>query len=477
MALSLQRALAGARSRLARVRVRLTVVATALLAVGLAIAAGVMLLVLHQSLLSTADGVTRARASEITDALRTTPVASLDAGVLAPTTSIDLIQVVDADGRVLVATPGDRDVPLAAPGAAGSTRTLDDARLAGDDDTNYRATARAVSTPEGVVTVIVAAAEGPIDRVLLIVAAIVAAVFPLILVMIAVATYVLSGRTLAPVERIRARVAAITGSGLDQRVPVPTTRDEIADLAETMNAMLDRLDAAHRRHVQFVGDASHELRSPLVTLLGLLDLAASRGDGVDQATVAQVLLPEARRLHDLIDDLLLLARADEHAAALPMAEVDLDDVVDADVRRLRAHTSIEVTAVVRAIRVRGDHATLARAVRNLTDNAARHARSTVAITMAQSDDAAWVDVEDDGSGIPAEDRARVVERFTRLDEARSRGDSGGAGLGLAIVTEIARAHGGSLTLEDSTLGGTRARLRLPLAHSEAPPAQSTATSR
>jgi signal transduction histidine kinase len=160
-----------------------------------------------------------------------------------------------------------------------------------------------------------------------------------------------------------------------------------------------------------------------------------------------------------------------------MAEVDLDDVVDADVRRLRVHTAVEVTAVVRAIRVRGDHATLARAVRNLTDNAARHARSTVAIIMAQDDIAAWVDVEDDGPGIPAEDRARVVERFTRLDEARSRGDAGGAGLGLAIVTEIARAHGGSLTLEESPLGGTRARLRLPLAHSGARQDQSTATSR
>lgn len=475
MAPPLQRAVTGARTRLARVRVRLTVVATALLAVGLALAAGVMLLVLHQSLLSTADGVTRARASEIADALRTTPVASLDAGVLAPTTSIDLIQIVAADGRVLVATPGDRDIPLAPPGAAGSTRTLDDARIAGDDDTKYRATARAVSTPSGVVTVIVAAAEGPIDRVLLIVAAIVAAVFPLILVMMAAATYVLSGRTLAPVERIRARVAAITGSGLDQRVPVPTTQDEIADLAETMNAMLDRLDAAHRRHVRFVGDASHELRSPLVTLLGLLDLAASRGDGVDQATVAQVLLPEARRLHDLIDDLLLLARSDEHTTALPMAEVDLDDVVDADVRRLRTDTSVDVTAVVRAIRVRGDHATLARALRNLTDNAARHARSTVAVTMAQDDSMAWVDVEDDGRGIPVEDRVRVVERFTRLDEARSRGDAGGAGLGLAIVTEIARVHRGSLTIDDSLLGGTRTRLTIPLAEGEVD--QSTATSR
>ncbi|GAA1876748.1 ATP-binding protein [Williamsia serinedens] len=477
MALSLHRVVAGARTRLARVRVRLTVVATALLAVGLAIAAGVMLLVLHQSLLSTADGVTRARASEIADALRTTPVASLDAGVLAPTTSIDLIQVVDADGRVLVATPGDRDVPLAAPGAAGSTRTLDDARIAGDDDTKYRATARAVSTPGGVVTVIVAAAEGPIDRVLLIVAAIVAAVFPLILVMIAVATYVLSGRTLAPVERIRARVAAITGSGLDQRVPVPTTRDEIADLAETMNAMLDRLDAAHRRHVQFVGDASHELRSPLVTLLGLLDLAASRGDGVDQATVAQVLLPEARRLHDLIDDLLLLARSDESATPLPMSDVDLDDVVDADVRRLRDDTPVTVTAEVHAIRVRGDREALTRALRNLTDNAVRHARTSVRITMSQNyaDGVATIDVDDDGPGIPAHDRGRVIERFTRLDEARSRGDAGGSGLGLAIVTEIARAHGGSLTIDDSPLGGTRARLTIPVDGIE--DAQSTATSR
>ncbi|MGZ8177956.1 ATP-binding protein [Williamsia sp. SKLECPSW1] len=478
MTLSLQRIASGAYTRFARVRVRLTVVATALLAVGLAIAAGVMLLVLHQSLLSTADGVTRARATEIAGALRTTPVASLDPGVLVPTTSIDLIQVVDADGRVLAATPGDRDIPLAPPGAAGFTRTLDDARIAGDDDTKYRATARAVSTPDGVVTVIVAAAEGPIDRVLLIVAAIVAAVFPLILVMMAVATYLLSGRTLAPVERIRARVAAITGSGLDQRVPVPTTRDEIADLAETMNAMLDRLDAAHRRHVQFVGDASHELRSPLVTLLGLLDLAASRGDGVDHETVSDVLLPEARRLHALIDDLLLLARSDEGASPLPAADVDLDDLVDADVRRLRQTTDVSVTAQVSALRVHGDAQTLARAVRNITDNAARHARTTVQISMRCGvDGEARIDVDDDGPGIPAVDRARVVERFTRLDGSRSRAGGGGAGLGLAIVTEIVRAHGGSLTLDDSPLGGTRVTLTLPTVDEDSPVDQSTATSR
>lgn len=476
MPLPLHRVVAGTRTRLARVRVRLTVVATALLAVGLAIAAGVMLLVLHQSLLSTADGVTRARASEIADALRTTPAAALGADILAPTTSVDLVQIVDADGGVLVATPDDRDVPLTRPLSAGSTRTLDDAQ-GPNGDTKYRATVRAVTTPGGVLTVIVGAAEGPIDRVLLIVAAIVAAVFPVILVMMAVATYVLSGRTLAPVERIRARVAAITGAGLDQRVPVPATRDEIADLAVTMNAMLDRLDASHRRQVQFVGDASHELRSPLVTLLGLLDLAASRGDGVDQDTVAQVLLPEARRLHDLIDDLLLLARSDESATPLPMSDVDLDDVVDADVRRLRDDTPVTVTAEVHAIRVRGDREALTRALRNLTDNAVRHARTSVRITMSQNyaDGVATIDVDDDGPGIPAHDRGRVIERFSRLDEARSRGDAGGSGLGLAIVTEIARAHGGSLTIDDSPLGGTRARLAIPAAGIEA--GQSTATSR
>ena len=476
MAPPLSRLVAGARTRLSGVRVRLTVVATALLAVGLAIAAGIMLLVLHQSLLSTADGVTRARATEIADAIRAQPVASLDAGVLAPTTSIDLVQIVDAGGRVVSASPGSVRTPLARPLSTGTTRTLDDAAIPGQD-TRYRATVTAVTTPTGVLTVIVGAAEGPIDRVLLIVAALVAAIFPVILVMIAVATYVLSGRTLAPVERIRARVAAITGSGLDQRVPVPATRDEIADLAETMNAMLDRLDESHRRQVGFVGDASHELRSPLVTLLGLLDLAASRGDGVDQATVAQVLLPEARRLHDLIDDLLLLARSDEGGTNLPMTDVDLDDVVDADVHRLRAQTSIAVTATVRAIRVRGDRESLARALRNLTDNAVRHARSTVRITMAQNeiDGVATVDVDDDGPGIPADDRARVIERFTRLDAARSRGDAGGSGLGLAIVTEIARVHGGSLTIDDSPLGGTRARLTIPVANDEV--GQSTATSR
>ncbi|GAA2058792.1 ATP-binding protein [Williamsia deligens] len=462
---------------MASVRVRLTVVATVLMAIGLAVAAAIMLLILHRSLLDTADGATRARATEIAAALRSAPPSDLDPTVLAPTTGIDLVQVVDADGRIVASSPGGRGA-LSGPLVAGRSETLDDARVPGsDDDAKYRATARALTTPTGTLTVVVGAAEGPIDDVVLTVALLLTVVFPVILALLAVATYVLSGRTLAPVERIRSQVADLGGRDLGRRIPVPATRDEIARLADTMNAMLERLDTAQRRQVQFVGDASHELRSPLVTLLGLMELAAAQGESIDPETVSTVLLPETQRLHTMIDDLLLLARSDEQGLSLRRDDVDLDDVVDFTLRHLRATTDLTVTGEVTAVRVTGDRDALARAVRNITDNAVRHAHSTVRVSMAvDSPGAVCIHVDDDGPGIPPEDRGRVVERFVRLDDARARGGGHGSGLGLAIVGEIIAAHGGELTLDESPLGGTRATLSAPTADRPTTD-QSTATNR
>ncbi|MGU3291069.1 ATP-binding protein [Williamsia sp. M5A3_1d] len=476
--------LARLRPAMASVRVRLTVVATVLMAIGLAVAAAIMLLILHRSLLDTADGATRARATEIAAAIRSVSPSQVDPTLLARTTGIDLVQLIDAGGRVVASSP-DARVPLTDPVPVGRSETLDDARLpaAGndgdaDDGAKFRATARAVTTPAGTVTIVVGAAEGPIDDVLLTVALLLAAVFPIVLVLLAATTFVLSGRTLAPVERIRSQVADLGGRDLGRRIPVPETHDEIARLADTMNAMLERLDTAQQRQVQFVGDASHELRSPLVTLLGLMELSAAHDESIDPETVSGVLLPETRRLHAMIDDLLLLARSDEQGLSVRHDDVDLDDVVDADLRRLRATTDLEITGEVVAARVTGDRDGLARALRNLTDNAVRHARLAVRVSMARAPSGAvLIHVDDDGPGIPAPDRGRVVERFVRLDDARARGDRHGSGLGLAIVSEIVAAHGGVLTLDESPLRGTRATLSVPTADQQPTGVHSTGTSR
>ncbi|MFC5993692.1 ATP-binding protein [Pseudonocardia hispaniensis] len=271
-------------------------------------------------------------------------------------------------------------------------------------------------------------------------------------------TYLFAGRALRPVEAMRAQVAELTDRDLGRRVPVPPARDEIARLAETMNTMLARLEAAQGVQRRFVADASHELRSPLATIATGLELMAGP-DGADPATVA-TLRGETERLNRLVEGLLLLARADERGLQPRREEVDLDEVVQAE--RTRPSEVGGVTPQVRAepVRVVGDRGQLLRVVRNLVDNARRHARSRILVTVTRRGPNAVLEVADDGPGVPVAERARVFERFVRLDEARARAD-GGAGLGLAIVAEVVAAHGGDVAVEDAPGGGALFRVRLP----------------
>ncbi|MBJ7290981.1 HAMP domain-containing sensor histidine kinase [Williamsia sp.] len=450
------------RRRLAGVRIRLTVIATLLLAVALALAAAIMLFVLHESLLNAADGATSARAGQIAQALQNESPATIDVQLLAPSDDVDAIQIVSPDGTVLAGTPNARQSPLSGGAAPGARRTVDDARMRSGDD-EYRGSVLGVTTPGGPLTVIVGAAEGPINDVVLTVAVLFCVVFPVILLMLAAAVHYVVGRTLRPVEQIRSQVASMSSSDLSRRVSEPDTGDEIATLASTMNQMLDRLQSARERQLHFVGDASHELRSPLMTIVGMLDLARTSGRPLDTDTIDTVVLPEAHRLQTMVDDLLLLARADENGVPLTVEDVDLDDIVDAEARRLERLGRIRVHADVEAIRVRGDRDKLTRAVRNLADNAARHALDCVEISMS-SDSAAGtasVTISDDGQGIPEPDRQRVFQRFVRLDTDRQR-SRGGSGLGLAIVAEIVHAHDGDVRVDEAVGGGAAVTVVLPL---------------
>ncbi|MBI4939299.1 MAG: HAMP domain-containing histidine kinase, partial [Actinobacteria bacterium] len=296
--------------------------------------------------------------------------------------------------------------------------------------------------------------------------------FPLLLALVAAASWFLVGRALRPVERIRAQVAEIGARGrLDQRVPVPAARDEIGRLAVTMNDMLASLDAARTAQRRFVADAGHELRSPVATISAVLDVAREDSGGATLAELTPVLEAEAARIGRLVDDLLLLARVDEHAVVLETGDVDLDDVVDGEVLRLRAaHPRLRVERVVVPQRVRGDRARLRQVVANLGDNAARHARGVVRLVVAPDPDGALVVVEDDGPGIPPAERERVFGRFVRLDASRGR-TSGGSGLGLAIVRELVAAHGGTVTIGDTAAGGCRVEVRLPSRPPDPSPAE------
>ncbi len=279
---------------------------------------------------------------------------------------------------------------------------------------------------------------------------------PLLVLVTGAVTFLAAGHALRPVEAIRARVATTRDPSV--RVPVPAARDEVGRLAETMNEMLARLQAGQDVQRRFVADASHELRSPLATIATGLELLSRGADRADRDTVA-ALRGETARLGRLVDALLLLARADESGLRPRFEDVDLDEVAEAE--RLRPAGRIVPRIEATHVRVVGDRGQLAQVVRNLVDNACRHARSQVVVSVRRERGVAALDVADDGPGVPPDQRARVFERFVRLDDARGRAD-GGAGLGLAIVAEVVAAHGGTVDVVAAPLGGALFRVRLPV---------------
>ncbi|HLH29157.1 MAG TPA: ATP-binding protein, partial [Acidimicrobiales bacterium] len=330
----------------------------------------------------------------------------------------------------------------------------------GEADETDPAVALGVRTPEGprVVYVVGAteAAEDAAHNSLLPLAG-------LLLVLLGVTglvAWLLVARALEPVERIRSQVASISGGDLDQRVEEPPVDDEVGRLARTMNAMLARIEASAERQSQFVADASHELRSPLASLLAELEVARRHPESTDWPAVADSALEDGARLQRIVDDLLLLARSDEGHLHARLRPVDLDELAIAEGEELRGRGRVRVDLHrVGAARVHGDADLLRRLLRNLAENAERHAESVVGLEVAAGDGWAELAVTDDGPGIPPERREWVFERFARLDGGRSR-QGGGTGLGLSIVREIARAHHGDVRVSD-TAASTRLVVRLP----------------
>jgi signal transduction histidine kinase len=267
-------------------------------------------------------------------------------------------------------------------------------------------------------------------------------------------TWLVASAALRPVSKLTTRVADIAAQGplSGERVEVPTTRDEIAALAQRMNEMLDRVGSSAVAQRVFTADASHELRSPLAVLRSEHEQAAATGDDLAERS-----LPEIERLERVVDDLLDLTRSDERRAR-PALPVDLDDIVLAESTRHR-RVAVDVTAVG-AGQVLGDRERLRRVVQHLLDNAARHAHAHVKVALMSVNGEVQLTVDDDGPGIPADQRQRVFERFVRLDHARQR-DRGGAGLGLSVVAEIVADHGGRVAAVDSALGGVRFEVSLP----------------
>ena len=286
---------------------------------------------------------------------------------------------------------------------------------------------------------------------------------PFLLAAAAVAVWFLVGRALRAVDEIRSAVAEIGPRDLAARVEVPPTGDELAALATTMNAMLDRLESADRAQRAFVSDASHELGSPVSTLTTAAEVAARTNDEATRTRLLATMNAELVRVRGLVANLRALARLDAPGSATVVADVDLDDLIEAEVQRLRITSGREVRAHVEPVRVRADPSGIGQALRNVVDNADRHAESRIVLTLARDAGRAVIWVDNDGPPIEVTDRARVFERFVRLDASRAR-DAGGSGLGLAIARASLRVQGGDVSVVEHPSGWCRFELWLPLLH-------------
>lgn len=440
-------------------RVRTVCVAVAVVGVALLVGAVALVASSHAALVREVRATAALRAAEATRALQagTDPVAAVagDDDVV--------LQVLGPAGEVLAATPNAAGRPALARLSPGQSRAIE---VPFDDDEFLAVSVSA----DGGRSVLVGLSLDAVEESTQALAALLAVGVPAVLLVVGATTWRSVGRALAPVDAIRAEVDSISAAQLHRRVPQPPTGDEIGRLATTMNRMLDRLERSRARERRFVADASHELRSPIAAIRQHAEVALAHPDRLDTGELARTAHAESLRMQALVDDLLLLAQADEHTLTLRRRPVDLDDLVLAEARRLREATSVAGDSIVvdssgvSGARVDGDPAALRRMLHNLGDNAARHARSRIALALSERDGWAELHVDDDGPGVPAADRSRVFERFVRLDEARAR-TGGSSGLGLAIVAEIVAAHGGTAVVEDAPAGGARITVRLPLAPS------------
>lgn len=442
-------------------RARLTIVATLLLALGLAGGAKLMVTSLARSLTESLDVEARQRvrdvAAQVRDGRLPDPVPVVGDGVL--------VQVVDPAGRVVAASAGaDRDRPLLEPAALAAARP-GSGRFVKLGWLRRDVPLWAVVEAVGDRRVIAAVSYQTVDSSIHTVAVAFLVGVPLLLVFVAGASWLLVGSALRPVDSLRRGAEEISGTAAGRRLPVPPARDEVHRLALTLNQMLDRLDAAATRQRAFVGDAAHELRSPLAAIRTQIEVSLHHPSTADWPRTGTNVLADTLRLGRLVDDLLLLAKLDEGALAARTDAVDLAGLAEAAVARVRPRAAVTVVPAGGPgtgggpATVRGDSDALLRVVANLLDNAVRYAVARVEVAVRVDAGCAVVEVRDDGPGVPPSDRERVFARFTRLDDARGR-DAGGAGLGLAIARDVARAHGGDVRFV-GTGSGACVELRLP----------------
>lgn len=437
----------------------------------LALLLGVMIfgIALYRIFTVSAQAAAKNQASEVASALATATDPDLNAVLWQARQGNAILEVLTTD-RQVVASVGHGQAPsesiLTMPTLPRAGQVVADPSahtLGGDIDMPYTIIARGVQTPHRGELVIVVAQPMALElrTVRLTIFLLALGGLMLLVVLLAYLGTVLN-RALGRVEHIRAEVADIKDTRSGARVEMPRGDDEFNRLARTMNDMLDRLDQADAAQRRFVSNASHELRSPLATVRALVETSP---EGMDAQTTRMV-GTETIRMQKLVDDLLTLARFDDNGVHLNPTDVDVDELLLDEVRRVRSMASpAHINAAVQPIRITGDADRLTQAVRNLVDNALRHSESAVRLSCRLDGGWAVVDVDNDGVPVPEAQRNGVFERFARLDDARAR-DSGGSGLGLAIVRAMVEAHGGSVSTGEAYDGWCRFELRLPASAEE-----------
>jgi two-component system OmpR family sensor kinase len=448
-------------------RLRLTLVFALAMALLLA-ATGLFLYVQLQGTLDEQlDQNLRARADAVAALVRGTGSGLADGGAALAEAEESFAQVITGDGTVRDATPPLGDTPLLTSEqlarARRGTLLVDREPVPGLDDTRVRLLATPTRAGHETLIVVAGAALEDRDEALAGLRSQLLIGGPLALLLASLAGYVLAAAALRPVEAMRRRAEEISATTAGRRLPVPAADDEVARLARTLNEMLARLDAGLERERRFVAEASHELRTPLSLLKTELELALRRPRSAEElrAAIASA-AEETDRLALLAEALLTLARSDEGELRLDAEQVAVPELLEAVAHRFspRAHESgraLEVDARP-GLALVGDRLRLEQALGNLVDNALRYGAGTVRLVAVPENGALGLRVSDEGAGFPAAFLPRAFERFSRADESRARG---AAGLGLALVDAIVRAHGGSASAANRAGGGAEVTLALP----------------
>lgn len=382
-------------------------------------------------------------------------------------------QILDGAGNVIASTADiEGQHPITdTPAGASEVRLLRMQTLDGgdqqdqgehaDEEGPYLAAVGAARRDGTTFRIVVVGSLAPVEGTVATLEPMLAVGIPLLVFVVALMTWLLVGRSLRPVEEMITEAEGISLAKLDRRVPVPTSHDEIRHLADALNEMLDRLETSVNRQRRFVSDASHELKSPVASILIMAEVAKTVPDHFDVGQLAGDVAGEARRLALLVDDLLILARFDERGLDLETAASDLAESVAEAVDAIPpGEIHIDASGLGEAP-AHVDRRRMTQVARNLLDNAVRHADSRVWVTSGASDGSVWFLVADDGPGIPEDLRVEVFNRFVRLDDARARSE-GGTGLGLAVVKAIVEAHGGSVrAVDDDRYPGAVFRVEIP----------------